>query len=44
MEIHGALAFAVCLLVVVSCIYASAIIIASIIDLLKDYFEKQKEK
>lgn len=44
MEIHGALAFSVCLLVVVSCIYASAIIMASIIDFLKDYFGEQKEK
>lgn len=42
MEIHGALAFLVCLLVVVSCINASAIIIANIIDFLKDYLGKQR--
>ena len=44
MEIHGSLAYAVCALIMFSCIYTSLVLIASIIELLREFWAKLKKK
>ena len=44
MEIHGVLAYAICALIVVSCIYTSLALITGAIEHLKEFWTKLKKK
>jgi branched-subunit amino acid permease len=44
MEVHGALAYAICALIMVSCIYTSLAMVTSAIEYLREFLTKLKKK
>jgi len=44
MEVHGALAYAICSLIMFSCIYTSLALVTSAIEHLREFWTKLKEK
>ena len=44
MEVHGELAYAICALIMVSCIYTSLALVTSAIEHLREFWTKLKEK
>lgn len=44
MEVHGVLAYAICALIMVSCIYTSLALVISAIEHLKEFLTKLKKK
>jgi len=44
MEVHGTLAYVICTLIMFSCIYTSLALIASIIELLREFWTKLKKE
>ena len=44
MEVHGALAYAICAFIMVSCIYTSLALVTSAIEHLKEFWTKLKDK
>lgn len=44
MEVHGAIAYAICALIMYSCIHTSLVLVASAIELFKGIWTKLKKK
>lgn len=43
-HVHGALAYAICALIMFSCIHTSLVLVASAIELLREFWTKLKNK